>query len=141
MERILVPIDGSKCARHAMEKAKAIAKAFGSTVVLLHVNDFYQHVTLYKMTEVEEMFMEQFDQLSKDILAEGKAFFADLGDRVETVQLEGNVANRIIEYVNTNTFDLVVIGSRGKTGSMDFLVGGVAHKVALHAETSVMLVR
>lgn len=141
MNRILVPIDGSKCSQMAMEKAKEMAVAFGSSVVLLHVNDFYQHVSVFKMTDVEQMFMAQFDQLSKDILEDGKAFFSEIADRLETVQLEGNVANRIIEYANDNKFDMVIMGSRGKTGSLKFLVGGVAHKVALNVEASILLVR
>lgn len=140
MKRILVPIDGSKHSDLAMEKAKEFAKVFGSDVVLLHVNDFHQHLFNYN-GEVEEHFVEVFDQISKDILKEGREKLADISDLVETIELEGGVANKIIEYANTNDFDLVIIGSQGKGVVHSLLMGGVAHKIALHVDKPVMIVR
>ena len=140
MRKILVPIDGSKYSDLAMDKAKELAKVFGSSIVLLHVNDFHQHMFNYN-TGVEEHFLEVFDQISTEILQDGKTKLAELGDRVEVVKLEGSVANKIIEYVNNNDFDLVIIGSHGKGAIHNFMMGGVAHKITLHVNKSVMIVR
>ena len=140
MKRILVPIDGSQYSDLAMEKAKEFAKVFESSIVLLHVNDFHQHLFNYN-TGVEEHFLEMFDQISVEILQDGKTKLKELGDVVETVKLEGSVANKIIEYANSNDFDLVIIGSHGKGAIHNFLMGGVAHKITLHVNKSVLIAR
>ncbi len=140
MKKILVPIDGSQYSDLALKKAKEFANAFGYAVVLLHVNDFHQHMFHYNVG-VEEHFIETFDEISKDILKDGKEKLSELGERVETVQLEGSVANTIIEYANSNDFDLVIIGSHGKSAIHNFLIGSVAHKVALHLDKPVMIAR
>lgn len=140
MKKILVPIDGSKHSDLAMEKAKEFAGVFGSTVVLLNVNDFHQHMFNYNY-EVEESFAELFDKMSDNILESGKEKLAALGSRVETVKLDGGVANKIIEYANENDFDLVIIGSHGRGVIRDVLMGGVAHKILLHANKPVLVVK
>jgi nucleotide-binding universal stress UspA family protein len=140
MKKILVPIDGSEHADLAMEKAKEFAEMFGSSVVLLHVNDFHQHMFNYN-AGVEDHFIELFDQVSSNILECGKEKLASLGGRVSTVKLEGSVASSIIEYANKNDFDMVIIGSHGKGAIHDFLMGGVAHKILLHVNKPVLVVR
>jgi len=140
MKRILVPIDGSKHADLAIEKAKEFSEVFGSSVVLLHVNDFHQHMFNYN-AGVEQNFIELFDQVSTNILEVGKEKLSLPDDRVETVKLEGGVANSIIEYANKNDFEMVIIGSHGKGAIHDFLMGGVAHKIILHVNKPVLVVR
>lgn len=140
MKKILVPIDGSEYSKLAMAKAKEIAGAFGSTVVLIHVNDFHEHTFNYNM-ELDESFYEKFDQISKDILAEGKRYFSELGDKVETVQMEGPIANTIVEYANSNGFDLIVMGSHGWGAFQSFLMGGVTQKVSHQSKISVLIAK
>lgn len=140
MKKILVPIDGSKYSDLAIKKAKEFAEVYGSTVVLLHVNDFRQHMFNYNVG-VEEPFIELFDQMSSNILESGREKLESLGDRVKTVRLEGSVANKIIEYANSNDFDMVIIGSHGKGAIQNFLMGGVAHKIILHIDKPILIVR
>ena len=140
MKNILVPIDGSKHSEIAMKKAKQIAEAFGSKIVLIHVNDFHQHTFNYNM-ELDESFYVKFDQIAKDILEDGKRYLSDLGDRVDTVQLEGPIAGKIVEYANQNDFDLIVIGSHGWGAIQSLLMGGVAQKVSHQSDISVFIAK
>lgn len=140
MKKILVPIDGSKHSDLALKKAREFAEVYGSTIVLLNVNDFHQHMFNYN-AGVEEEFVELFDQMATNILESGKEKLASLGDRVEMVKLEGMIANKIIEYANNNDFDLVIIGSHGKGAIHEYLMGGVAHKVILHVNKPVLIAR
>jgi nucleotide-binding universal stress UspA family protein len=140
MKKLLVPVDGSKHSDLAIEKAKEFADVFGCSVVLLHVNDFHQKMFNYN-AGVDPQFFELFDQISSNILEMGKETLASLGSRVESVKLEGSVANTIIDYANNNDFDMVIIGSHGKGAIHDFLMGGVAHKIMLHVNKPVLVVR
>lgn len=140
MKKILVPIDGSKFSETAMDKAKEIADVFGSKVVLLYVNDFHQYIFNYN-PEVEEHYAEMFEKVSADVLDSGRARLSELGDRLETVKMEGNVANTIVDYANNNDFDLVVIGPYGKGKIKRLLLGSVASKVAMLANKPVLIAR
>lgn len=140
MKKILIPIDGSKHAKLAMEKGKMIAERFGSQITLLHVNDFTHRMFNYNR-EVEDHFKAQFTQIGKEILEEGQAMFSTSSLQVETVYLEGNVASKIIDYANDHDFDLVIIGAKGKSGISSLFIGSSAHKVALHLHQSVLIVR
>lgn len=140
MKRILVPIDGSKHADLAIEKAREFAEMFGSYIVLLHVNDFRQHLINYS-AGVDQNFVELFDQLSDNILEIGKNKLTMLGDRVEVVKLEGGVATSIIDYANGHDFDMVIIGSHGKGVLHSFLMGSVAQKIIMHIDKPVLVIR
>ncbi|MGI6731016.1 MAG: universal stress protein [Anaerovoracaceae bacterium] len=140
MKKILVPVDGSRYSDIAMEKAKKIAEAFGSQITLVHVNDFALQPFSYNR-ELEESFKAKFEELSRDLLEEGKGKFGEMADRVETVYLEGHIANAIIDYANENDFDLIVMGPHGKGRMKGFLIGSTAHKISLHVKTSVMIAR
>ena len=140
MKKILVPIDGSRFSDLAMDKAKEFADVFGSTIVLLYVNDFHQYIFNYN-PEVEEHYAEMFDKLSRDVLASGKERLSELGDRLETLRMEGNVANTIVDYANSNDFDLVIIGPYGKGKIHRFLLGSVANKVAMYVNKPVLIAR
>ena len=51
------------------------------------------------------------------------------------------VAESIIEYATRKNIDLIVIGTRGRTGLKRFFMGSIANGVVQHAHCSVLLVR
>jgi nucleotide-binding universal stress UspA family protein len=53
----------------------------------------------------------------------------------------GNVAEEIINLANKEKFDLIVMGSKGRTGILDALMGSVAQKVSAGAKQAVLLVK
>jgi nucleotide-binding universal stress UspA family protein len=53
----------------------------------------------------------------------------------------GNVANEIITLANKEKFDLIVMGSKGRTGIIDAMMGSVAQKVSNAAKQPVLLVK
>ena len=52
-----------------------------------------------------------------------------------------SVIRSIIDYANSKDVDLIVIGTRGRTGLKRLLMGSVANGVIQHAHCSVLLVR
>lgn len=140
MKKILVPVDGSRHSDLAVDKAKEFAEIFKASVVLLHVNDFHQNMFNYN-SAAEPQFIELFDQIATNILEMSKEKLSSLGNSVETVKLDGSVAAKIIEYANENDFDLIIIGSHGKGAIHDYLMGGVAHKILLHVNKPILVVK
>jgi nucleotide-binding universal stress UspA family protein len=142
MKKILVPIDGSEFSAKAIDKAIELAAALGCNVVLLNINEFRQY-TSYEGIPLflNQDFFEQTIKRGKQILEEAKARFKNMADRVVTVSLEGNAAREIIEYANTNDFDLVIMGSHGMGGIKRFFVGSVVHKVLMQINKSMLIAR
>jgi nucleotide-binding universal stress UspA family protein len=54
---------------------------------------------------------------------------------------EGDAAKRIMEIANEIDCRLLLMGSRGKGGFKELLLGSVSHKVANHADCPVLIVK
>lgn len=52
-----------------------------------------------------------------------------------------SVADAIINYAKDNSMDLIVIGTKGRTGLERFVIGSVANGVTMHAHCPVFLAR
>jgi nucleotide-binding universal stress UspA family protein len=52
-----------------------------------------------------------------------------------------SVIGSIIDYASRKDIDLIVIGTKGRTGLQRFLMGSVANGVVQHAHCPVLLVR
>ena len=80
--------------------------------------------------------------------AEARAFvhgiqkqFASQGCSVEGVALEGDPAAVLLELARKESADLVVMGTRGRTGLRRLLLGSVSQKVMTYAPCAVLTVR
>lgn len=74
------------------------------------------------------------------IVDEAAARLMDAGREVLTDVLRGRPAERIVEAAQARSVDLIVIGSRGRTGLGRSLLGSVAGDVLAAARCSVMIV-
>jgi len=63
------------------------------------------------------------------------------GFKVETAVEVGDIRERIIDSAEGWRADLIVVGSRGRSGIQRLLLGSVAEFVARHAKCSVEIVR
>lgn len=145
MKKILVPIDGSKMSNMAIDKAKELALAFESQVVLLHVmesnvNDYPSNPYKFSPELVSNMKKEN-KAISEKILEDGKARFMGTPIKVETKLLEGNPADNIFNFAMSGGFDLVVMGSSGLSGLRTILVGSVTRSVVMNLKIPMLIVR
>jgi nucleotide-binding universal stress UspA family protein len=67
--------------------------------------------------------------------------FKRKGIQAETVLLGGHPAERLIEYADERSPDLIVIGARGLRASLGILLGGVAQQVVEYAYWPVLVVK
>ena len=61
--------------------------------------------------------------------------------KTEVFRNVDSVTDAIIDYATKNKIDLIVIGTKGRTGLKRFLMGSVAQGVVQHAHCPVLLVR
>jgi nucleotide-binding universal stress UspA family protein len=142
-EKILVPVDGSKHARCAIEMAVELAKCHGSFVFLLHViRDLSLPAEILAMVragEVNESRMEILQDSAEIILDNARSKFEEAGiTDVKSEFVLGDPASKILEYAGQNDVDLIVIGHRG-LGPTEGLLGGVARKLVNMTNVSVLV--
>jgi nucleotide-binding universal stress UspA family protein len=138
-KRILLPLDRSALAECVLPHTIAIARAFESQVMLLHVMD----------TPREPRLRRAMDPLNWQIRkAESKKYLHELDVRLraanlqlETHLLEGFAAEQVIGFSDTHPPQLIILSSHGQSGLSDWGVSSVAQKVILRTRTSLMIVR
>jgi nucleotide-binding universal stress UspA family protein len=60
---------------------------------------------------------------------------------VDILLQEGDAAKRIMETANEIKCGLLILGSRGRGGFKDLLLGSVSHKVTSHADCPVLIAK
>lgn len=140
MEKILVPVDGSEQSQKAVSFATDLARHYNATMYLLHV---------FKLTIIPEGLGEyvvsdrvQLRALGDKIIAAAEEEAKGHGvERVETAVVEGDPAERIIDYAKEHDVDIIVIGSRGLGSFKGLLLGSVSNKVTHKADRTCVIVR
>lgn len=132
-EKLLVPVDGSKHARHAVEMAAGLANCHGSAVYLLHViRDLSlpkEILDMVRSGEVTESRMEILENSAEIILDNAREQLEQAGVAgVKSEFVMGDPASQILNYAGKHGVDLIVIGHRGLGPHKGFL-GGVAGKL------------
>jgi len=152
ISKILVPIDGSHPSMDALDYAIGIAKRNKSQITILTIIDFYKYPYLLSSTVLAPTFgMEKYMEEKKDVeklMDDLKEKYKqnmdsqDIGD-IKTEIIEGtkSVAATIVEYAESEHIDLIVIGSRGKTGFKKMLIGSVSMDIVKYAHCSVLVKR
>lgn len=148
IRRILVPVDGSDESFSAASFAIGISSKFGSELVLLHVvtiNQSMRAVGLYGMsyddvvkkhvqdakTEVDKWFA----RISKEAGDEGIRTSSDI------IDTPISVVGEIVDYAEKNDIDLIVMGTKGRSGFTKLLMGSVATGVITYAPCPVLVTR
>jgi nucleotide-binding universal stress UspA family protein len=139
--RILMPVDRSPRADVVAAMVADTARGAHAAVRLLHVapepsaiQDAKGRVVAFADQEMESLTAEGLDYLRTL-----EAHFA--GIPVESVVRFGDPAAQILEEAEAFGADLIVVGTKGRSGIGRVLLGSVAERVFDRATVPVMLVR
>lgn len=137
-KKILIATDGSQYSRAAIEKGLEIASAQGSYVDALYVVDTRALAGTDGVPEPTNMY-QLLEQEGKRAVDQVKQ--AGKGLEVETFVLAGHPSTTIARFAKDNDVDLIVVGTLGKSGLEELLLGSVADKVVRMAPCPVLVVR
>jgi len=140
--KILLPVDGSKSSLNAAKYVAKLAKELRSkcsvTLVSIHDDIGLGHVKQFVAQNVIDDYLRETSE--KELKAAQKAL--DTAGIKHSMSIKrGNVAQEIINLANKERFDLIIMGSKGRTGILDALMGSVAQKVSASAKQPVLLVK
>jgi len=140
LNTILVPVDFSPSALHALNFAVSLGRRLGASIVLVHVMD-----SIYVSGRMDS---RRLRSLRMEAHEDTKRLLAGLAKRrvkphvpVRHHLLNGTASAKIVEMTARASADLIVTGSEGRRGMKRFLVGSVAERVIRHARCPVLVVR
>lgn len=144
--RILVPLDFSESSTAALERAGEFASQFSAAVGLMHVfeplelPDPKDHMGL-PGTDPESLGRISHSAAVRS-MDDAVADANERGIRVSATHVEsGDPARAIVDVAEREGYDLIVMGTHGRTGFDHLLLGSVAEKVVRAAKCPVLTVR
>ena len=147
IKRILVAVDGSDNATRAANEAITFAEKFNAELVVCHAIQ----TPFYSLTQdgltVPANVLENY-------IAASRADAKNMVDKVVKMAEAAHVATTTVILENTlsiveaivglaanRNIDLIVMGTRGRTGFKKLLMGSVSSGVTNHAQCPVLVVR
>ena len=135
--KILVAIDGSSSAKRAFEQSIYLASKCDSKLEVVHVIPCEFGGDSVNTFEL----VEELKNKGKKILEQCKKVVVKKNISIKTFSDLGDPAKIIIELAKNNDYDLIIMGSRGRSTFKELLLGSVTQKVAHHAKCPIMIVR
>jgi nucleotide-binding universal stress UspA family protein len=134
---ILVAVDGSESAKKAFEKSIYLARKCSSRIDLVHVVQCEIGGDSANTFEI----IDELKEKAKKMLEEYETQAAKKNVPIQITVMQGDPAKAIIELAKTKSYDLIIMGTRGRTAFQELLIGSVSQKVMHHASCPVMVVR
>jgi nucleotide-binding universal stress UspA family protein len=152
--KILIAIDGSKAAMDAADYAIEIAKKDKCQLIAITVlnistprrlSSSFITAPTYGLKELEEDRKEAqqwLDKVEKLAVKENNTNNNNIRFKSEIIEdPTSKVGSSIVDYAERENIDLIVIGTRGRTGFKKMLLGSVASDVVTYAHCPVMVIK
>ena len=142
LSRILVAIDGSQASLDSADYAIMLAKQHNSQLILLHVLHPVEYYSSLQFFEVQQP--QDSRVLIEQAKKEANKWFDDIKKKIEenslekqikietTIIVSTTIVDSILDYAEDNDIDLIVIGTRGRSGIKKLLLGRTASGVVIY---------
>ncbi|PSN20323.1 universal stress protein [filamentous cyanobacterium CCP5] len=153
--KVLVALDSSELQSSVFAEALDLAKATGAGLMLLHVLSAFEegspgvpirsYHTAYPVLDESTWAVYQdrwhdYEQRGIEQLRARQQQAEKAGVAAEFTQTSGEPPRLICELAGTWEADLIVVGSHGRRGISEILLGSVSNYVMHHAPCSVLVV-
>jgi nucleotide-binding universal stress UspA family protein len=142
VSKILAAVDFSPGSQTAVECALVLARALHSTVTLLHV---------CRSPDAMSTIVPGADCVvdAEDVRTSARRFLEEMRSDAQSkadVEIalavhEGSPDQEILALAQSDRFDMIVMGTHGRTGLRHVLMGSVAEVVVRHATCLVLTIR
>jgi nucleotide-binding universal stress UspA family protein len=142
--KILVAIDGSEHSFKAAKQSLGLAKSLGAQLFAITITSIPESDNLKeedvlnksrktnKGMEDAKSWLDNFNQQAKE---------NNIQLHIELINSPKPVDYVILEYAEEKQIDLIVMGTRGRTGFKKLLLGSYASSVVTYAHCTVMVVK
>jgi nucleotide-binding universal stress UspA family protein len=139
--KVLVAIDGSKMSEKVLRVAEQFAKEHGAALTLIHVAKDLVLPTTIVVTDYVKILDEM--RIAATALLEEAQHKLKLQDvKADVMYKQGtSISHVIVEMAKEQSYDLIIIGSRGLGNIKGLMLGGVSQKVSQLSDCPVLLVK
>ena len=140
---VLVGTDGSESSFRAVDRAAAVARDTGATLLLACA---YRPMSAREVQDAADALGGESYKVSgstpaEDVLRDAADRARSFGvENVDTIAVEGDPVDQLIEIVKARKVDLVVIGNRGLNSLAGRLLGSVPANISHRATCDVLIV-
>ena len=148
ISKIVVPIDGSKNSMGAADYALKMAEKYGADVSVVHIvniDQYLQSLGFYRLS-----YPDPIKKKIEEARTEAQKWFTEITKnaeqrkvRVKTDVIDSpmSVVSEIVNYADREKADLIVVGTKGRSGISRMLLGSVASGVVTYAPCPVVVVK
>ncbi len=137
LKTLLVATDFSSASENALRFATNLSRVYGAKLVLAHVVPPPQEaVTEHRICDHDAKLRSETEAR----LAKMADFESFAGVEHEELILEGNPQAAVTDLIRKRDADLVILGTHGRTGLRDLLMGSVAESIFRHTDCPVITV-
>ena len=138
ISKILVPLDGSKNSQRGLEMAITLARSCGATITGVFSIHAPPHSEFRGVGSVEKSLNREV----KKIMEESKLLAAKNGVVFKDKLMQGDIGYNIVKLAQgKENFDMIVIGSRGRSSAKEMFFGSVSNYVIHTAKIPVVVVK
>ena len=136
LDKILVPLDGSKNSLRGLKFALVIAKQTDSSIVGLNVSSF---PALIKNSPI---LIHNAKQKSQEIIKQSKKISQKANIPFTGMsKISKNIGNTIVTLAKNYKIDMIIMGSRGPDPEIGLFLGSVANYVVNKSKIPVTIVK
>lgn len=147
--RILLATDGSSHSEEAALTLRALGPPAGSEILVVHVVEPPHYFATpmvtptyhHELLQVQDELRREAEEQATQAIERAERLLAGMEASVESRTAHGHPSDEIVRTAIETEADLVVVGSKGLTGSRLFLLGSVSQKVAKYSPCSVLMTK
>jgi len=140
-KNILVPYDGTNFSNRAFQKALDIAKKDNSKITIFTVIEG-EYSAIMGYSKINPQVIKKQQSAAKKYISKLESSAKNRGVAITVKIKQGTkIVKEILDFAKTKKFNLIVIGSHGRTGINKLILGSVANGIAQQAKCSVMVVK
>ncbi len=142
-KNITIATDGSETSERAAELGIEIARLSGGKVTAIYVVDILRlsHLPGYTtLPGLSRRLLELMQKEGSEATEQVREMAEDAGVACEGVVAEGDPAEELLRRSRESGADLLILGTKGRSGLDRILLGSVAEKVTRNSVVPVLLV-
>ena len=148
MRKILVTIDGSENSMKAAEYAVSLSKKYDAELTVLYV--LYSELGFAYSNLIGVTTPKAIEDVLETQKKDVQKWFDEIRGKLANTKIPvtdkiivsvSSIVGEIVGFADKEKMDLIILGTRGRTGFKKLLLGSVAEGVVNHSSCPVMVVR
>lgn len=135
--KILFAIDGSRCSKKAVDSIVNMKCPIGTEIKIITSVDFF--LPKSAGVDIRDTEMKAAGNLVEEAAKKLKSAHPNV--EISGEILEGHVVENILNYSESWPADLIMLGSHGRSGISELLLGSVSRAILSNAQCAVRIVR